>query len=127
MSYTKLNTASNLLDKFTLTDIRNSLLATLPIYKKLALDLIYDEDVPSKAVPWIALLDIYAIQTNRHGYFDCGNVLKDFEKEITKKLLSFKDHKSIKNFIIKLYTFEMERTARINLYIQENNCTVIEC
>ena len=126
MSYLQLNSASTLLDRYTLKNIQNCFLNTFPIYTKLALDIIQDEEIPPKYTPWVNLLDIYAIQTNRYGYFEIDNVLTDFATELKTKLLAFKTHKDIKEFILNLYAFETGRQASINQYVKDNNCLVIE-
>ncbi|HOY70986.1 MAG TPA: hypothetical protein PL131_09470 [Methylotenera sp.] len=113
MSYYTLEKINKALNQFTLKQIQTSLISVLPIYKQLALDNITDEEIPLRALTWVTYLDIFAIQTNRYGYFDLDNVFEDFEAELTSKVLSCKKHKDIKEFITNLYLFECERAARL--------------
>jgi hypothetical protein len=113
MSYHTLEQINKALNNFTLKQIQTSLISVLPIYKQLALDNITNEEIPLRALTWVSYLDIFAIKTNRYGYFEHDNVLEDFETEITNTVLSYKKHKDIKDFIINLYLFECERKERI--------------
>lgn len=127
MSFSTLQYIDTALSKFTFNQIQGSLLSVIPIYKQLAFNNITDEDIPPNALPWITYLDIFAIQTNKYGYFDCDGIFETFESDLTKKIFSFKKHKQIKQFLIDLYLFECERVKNINQYIQENNCHVFRC
>ena len=75
-----------------------TLILVIPIYKQLAYDNITDEDIPRSALPWITYFDIFAIQTNKYGYFDCDGVFEKFESDLIEKIFSFKNTNKLKSF-----------------------------